>query len=89
MTEEIFIQKVTEHKGIIQKLIYLYIDHPEDKKDVYQEIVLQAWKSIKKFKGQSAFSTWLYRLSLNTVLTFMRRDHRPENEQLDSALAIP
>jgi RNA polymerase sigma factor (sigma-70 family) len=40
---------------------------------LYQEIVFQAWKSFPRFDGRSKFSTWLYRVGLNTVLTFMRR----------------
>jgi RNA polymerase sigma-70 factor, ECF subfamily len=68
-----FVQKVQQNAGIIHKVIHLYVDHPEDRRDLFQEVLLQAWKSYAGFKGDSAFSTWLYRISLNTVLTFRRR----------------
>lgn len=66
-------QLVQQNSGIIHKVIKLYVDHPEDRRDLYQEVLLQAWKSFAGFKGEAAFSTWLYRISLNTVLTFRRR----------------
>lgn len=79
---------VQQNAGIIHKVIHLYVDHPEDRRDLYQEVLLQAWKSYAGFKGEAAFSTWLYRISLNTVLTFRRRQRVPISElpsQLDLA----
>lgn len=73
MTEQQFTEQITQCKGIIFKVIRLYVNHVEDEKDLYQEILFQAWRSYKGFKGNSKFSTWLYRVSLNTVLTFRRR----------------
>lgn len=52
------------------------MDLPEDKEDLYQEILLQAWKSFARFRGESRFSTWLYRVGLNTVLTFQRKNDK-------------
>ncbi|MEM6525962.1 MAG: RNA polymerase sigma factor [Bacteroidota bacterium] len=74
MEETEFLKSVKKHSGIIHKVIYLYVEDAQDKKDLYQEILFQAWKSIHGFKGQSTFSTWLYRVSLNTVLTFKRKE---------------
>lgn len=71
---------VQQNAGIIHKVIHLYVDHPEDRRDLYQEVLLQAWKSYAGFKGEAAFSTWLYRISLNTVLTFRRRQRVPISE---------
>lgn len=78
--EKEFVQLVQQNAGIIHKVIHLYVDHPEDRRDLYQEVLLQAWKSYAGFKGESAFSTWLYRISLNTVLTFRRRQRLPTSE---------
>lgn len=71
---------VQQNAGIIHKVIHLYVDHPEDRRDLYQEVLLQAWKSYAGFKGEAAFSTWLYRISLNTVLTFRRRQRVTTSE---------
>lgn len=72
--EQVFVQLVQLNAGIIHKVIQLYVDNPEDRRDLHQEVLLQAWKSYEAFKGDSAFSTWLYRVTLNTVLTFRRRN---------------
>lgn len=73
MTEKEFISAIKKHIGIIHKILYLYVDDPEDKHDLKQEIQLQAWKSIGKFRGDAQFSTWLYRVALNTVFTYKRK----------------
>jgi RNA polymerase sigma factor (sigma-70 family) len=78
--EKEFVKLVQQNAGIIHKVIHLYVDQPEDRRDLYQEVLLQAWKSYASFKGEAAFSTWLYRISLNTVLTFRRRKRMPTSE---------
>lgn len=76
-----YIKLIQKHNGIIHKVIGLYVDNQEDRKDLHQEVLLQAWKSYKNFKGQSVFSTWLYKVALNTVLTFNKKHKK--NEDLD------
>ncbi len=71
--EQQFVQLIQENAGIIHKVIQLYVDGPEDQRDLHQEILLQTWKSFPKFEGKARFSTWLYRVSLNTVLTYNRQ----------------
>lgn len=71
-----FIKLIENHEGIIHKVIGLYIHEEEQKKDLFQEILLQSWKSYKNFKGNSKFSTWLYRVSLNTALNFYKKENK-------------
>lgn len=71
--EKEFSEQIDKNRGIIYKVIRLYVHHEDDEKDLFQEILFQAWKSYPRFQGQSKFSTWLYRVALNTVLTFKRR----------------
>lgn len=73
ISEKEFVSLVNQNRGIIYKVIRLYINHEEDERDLFQEILFQAWKSYPRFDGRSKFSTWLYRVALNTVLTFKRR----------------
>ncbi len=73
VSEKEFTELVNQNRGIIFKVIRLYVRHEEDERDLFQEILFQAWRSYPNFKGQSKFSTWLYRVGLNTVLTFKRR----------------
>ena len=72
--KEKFIDLIQENEGIIHKVINLYCDNSLDKKDFYQEILLQAWKSYPKFKSKSKFSTWLYKVSLNTILSLRSKN---------------
>jgi RNA polymerase sigma-70 factor (ECF subfamily) len=75
LSEREFTEEIEKCRRIIFKVIRLYVNNPEDEKDLYQEILLQAWRSYTRFRGESKFSTWLYRISLNTVLTFKRRPY--------------
>lgn len=72
-SEKEFTKLIEQNRGIIFKVIRLYVNHEEDERDLFQEIIFQAWKSYPRFDGRSKFSTWLYRVGLNTVLTFKRR----------------
>lgn len=74
--EKEFLDLVRENEGIIHKVINLYVDDKDFRKDVFQEILCQTWKSFKSFKGASKFSTWLYRISLNTVLNIKRKEEK-------------
>ncbi|WP_421942765.1 RNA polymerase sigma factor [Pedobacter sp.] len=76
MIENSFLQKVEEHKGIIYKMINLYADDDEDRKDLYQEIIFQSWSAYARFKGDAKFSTWLYKISLNVSLSFLGKQKK-------------
>lgn len=69
-----FIRLIREHEGIIYKISRVYLDQAEDQKDLYQEIVYQLWKSFDSFDARSKWSTWMYRVSLNTAISYLKRD---------------
>ncbi|HOA37786.1 MAG: sigma-70 family RNA polymerase sigma factor [Bacteroidetes bacterium] len=73
MDEKEFLTELRAHQGIIYKVVSMYATNDEEKKDFYQEIVLQCWKGIGGFRGDAKFSTWLYRIAINTVLTLRRK----------------
>lgn len=73
MSESQFLENIRENQGIIFKLVGLYANDDEHKKDLSQEIVLQAWKGWSNFRQDAKFSTWLYRICLNTILTQQRK----------------
>ena len=52
------------------------MDEKEDQNDLVQEIILQLWKSYERFEGNSQFSTWMYRVSLNTALTYFKQEKK-------------
>ncbi len=74
--QEVFVQLIKENEGIIYKITRAYARDREDQKDLYQEVVYQLWKSFESFKGNSKRSTWLYRVALNTSLTYANRRSR-------------
>lgn len=78
--KEEFITLIQTHQGIVRKISRSYADDEEERRDLQQEILLQAWKSYARFKGDAQFSTWLYRVGLNVALTSLRKRKR----QLDS-----
>lgn len=71
-----FIHLIETNQGIVHKICRIYSDSPEEHEDLFQEIVLQLWKSFDSFKGDSKFTTWMYRVSLNTAITLIRKKKR-------------
>lgn len=55
------------------KVCNLYCEHAFERQDLFQEIVIQLWKAFPGFRGESKFSTWLYRIALNTAISDLRR----------------
>lgn len=90
MSEKQFLEQVRQNQGIIYKLVGLYAADNEEKKDLYQEVLLQCWKSWPSFKGEAKFSTWLYRICLNTILTQKRKtsivDYKDSLENLSPVI---
>jgi RNA polymerase sigma-70 factor (ECF subfamily) len=76
LNEKLFLNHIDEHKGILHKVARMYMHSKEDREDLQQEIIVQLWKSYSKFKGDSAFSTWMYRVSINTAITYFKKDKR-------------
>jgi RNA polymerase sigma-70 factor (ECF subfamily) len=74
--EKEFVSLLHEHQRIIHKVCNLYMDAHADREDLFQEITLQAWKAFKKFRGDAKFSTWLYRVALNTAITHYRKGQK-------------
>ena len=81
--EREFLQIIKENQGIIHKVCNIYCDDHEDRNDLFQEIVAQLWKSFPTFRKESKFSTWMYRVALNTAITtFKRSKRRPDQSRL-------
>jgi RNA polymerase sigma-70 factor (ECF subfamily) len=80
-----FLQQLKQNQGIIYKLVGLYANDAEEKKDLYQEVLLNAWKSWPAYRAEAKFSTWLYRICLNTIFTQKRKPNRVDyKESLES-----
>lgn len=89
MTEKEFLLLIGTHKGILYKVSRMYIDTEDDQADLRQDIIFQFWKSIGKFKGDSEFSSWMYRVAINTSITFFKVEkRRPDKVDLKLDLDI-
>ena len=74
--EQEFLARIEQHKGILYKVSKMYMDTTDDQQDLFQEIVCQLWKAYDSFKGESQFSTWMYRVAINTSIVFLKKEKR-------------
>lgn len=71
-----FLEMINEHQGIITNLCAIYYPCFEDQRDARQDIILQLWKSFSFFRGESKLSTWIYKVSLNTILSKVKKESK-------------
>lgn len=75
-SQEQFLREIQQHAGILHKICRLYAGTPADREDLFQEIIIQLWKSYSSFRGEAKFTTWMYRIALNTAITGLRKKNR-------------
>jgi RNA polymerase sigma factor, sigma-70 family len=73
---EIFLAVIQQNKGIIYKVANSYCRNPEERQDLFQEIVVQLWQAFKTYNSSFKHSTWIYRISLNVAISFYRKENR-------------
>jgi len=83
-----FDRLVERHQREIYRLCFRYVNNHEDASDLAQDSFVKAYKAIGRFRGDSAFSTWLYRIAVNTCLNF-RSARRLAQEELSESLPDP
>lgn len=72
--EQEFVSVVREYERVIYKVCYLYTTPNATLNDLYQEVVLNLWKAFPKFRRECKISTWIYRIALNTCISFIRKE---------------
>ncbi|WP_353777698.1 sigma-70 family RNA polymerase sigma factor [Winogradskyella sp. 3972H.M.0a.05] len=83
--EHNFVELLEQHQNIVHKVCRLYTNNQEAHNDLFQEITIQLWRAFPKFRGDSKFSTWMYRVGLNTAITLYRKSKRRlKTYELDS-----
>lgn len=81
--EKEFIELVNASQGILHKICTIYFYGNPYKEDYYQEIIIRLWRAYPNFKNQSSFSTWLYKVALNTAIDILRKQSiRPIHVEL-------
>ncbi len=90
MTEELeqkFVTDLEENQNIVHKVCKIYTNNQDAHNDLFQEISIQLWKAYPKFRGEAKFSTWMYRVALNTAITLYRKSKRSiQTQDFDSVL---
>ena len=74
--EHKFVTELENNQNIVHKVCTLYTNNRDAHNDLFQEITIQLWKAYPKFRGESKFSTWMYRVALNTAITLYRKSKR-------------
>ncbi len=74
--EHQFVTELENNQNIVHKVCTLYTNDRDSHNDLFQEITIQLWKAYPKFRGDSKFSTWMYRVALNTAITLYRKSKK-------------
>ncbi|GLB50256.1 RNA polymerase sigma factor [Neptunitalea lumnitzerae] len=76
-----FVTLLEENQNIVHKICRLYTSDQDSHNDLFQEITIQLWKAYPKFRGDAKFSTWMYRVALNTAITLYRKSKKKVKTQ--------
>ena len=87
--EQEFIRLIQKNERLIRKVCHIYCRELVDREDLYQDILVQLWKSFPAFEHHSKVSTWLYKVALNTAISRFRKTRRlPELRTIDKQIAM-
>lgn len=89
--EHQFVTNLEKHQNIVHKICRIYTNDAAAHNDLFQEITIQLWNAYPKFRGDAKFSTWMYRVALNTAITLYRKKKRqiPTEDYENVAYRIP
>ncbi len=84
-----FVSLIEQNKSLIYKFCYMYANEADTPQDLFQEVVLNMWKGYPSFRGDSSIQTWMYRIALNTCVTFLRKSGaRPKTTSLSEDMIV-
>lgn len=83
ITEREFTQLVHEQKSTIYTVCYMFARDKDEAADLFQDVLINLWKGIGKFRNDSEISTWIYRVSLNTCISADRKKRKMPTTRLD------
>ena len=87
MDKEQYITIINQHRSLIYKVCHSFCPDPDNRKDLEQEILIKIWNGLKKFDGRVKLSTWIYRIALNTAISFYRSDKK-QSRRFSAELAF-
>lgn len=83
-----FMNELTAHERLIRKVCHLYMDDPAERDDLFQEIVSQAWRTYPQYRKEAKFTTWLYRVALNTAISHFRKRSRRRQVEVEGVRRV-
>ncbi len=87
--EQEFINYINENRNIIYKICFLYSNKFQTHDDLFQEVVINLWNAWPKFRGECKVQTWVYRIALNTCVSFLRKSKsRPDSMPLTRNIEV-
>ena len=89
--EKEFVAIINQHRGLVYKICHLYARDRDDQQDLFQDIVLQLWRAFPSFRKESLITTWMYKVALNTAISWFRKEKRkPSIQRISGAeLQLP
>jgi len=81
--EEKFRKIIAENKDRLKRICRYYAPSAEDQKDIYQEILINVWRSLESFRGEASIGTWIYRIAVNTSLDFAGKSYKQMKLNID------
>ena len=88
ITEREFTQLVQEQKSTIYTVCYMFARDKDEAADLFQDVLINLWKGIGKFRNDSEISTWVYRVSLNTCISADRKKRKMPTTRLDMTIDL-
>lgn len=84
MEQQLFDDFLKRYGPLINKVCYFYAADVEEFKDLRQEGLLNLWRSLEKFRGDCSQSTWIYRIILNSCVTYVRKNSKRRTEPIEN-----
>ena len=78
--QDIYISIVNEYKDKIIRICFAYLDNRNYIEDIYQDVLLAIWSGLEKFRNESSYGTWIYRITVNTIFLFNKYERRRRQE---------
>jgi len=80
--KEAFVSIFNQYRDKILRLCYAYLDDRSFIEDVFQDILTAIWVGLPGFRGESGYGTWVYRITVNTIFLFNKREQRAHSERI-------
>jgi RNA polymerase sigma-70 factor (ECF subfamily) len=79
--QDIYLSLINEYRDRIIRICFAYLDDRSYIEDIYQDVLLAVWSGLEKFRNESGYGTWIYRITVNTIFLFNKKERRRKREQ--------